>query len=307
MKKICVTSPGFSQDSYLRERLKKFCKNAKFNIEGKSFTKNELVRFVGKSEGVIIGLEIFDKKVIDCLPNLKIISKYGVGLDNIDINYAKKKGVKIGWEGGLNRRSVSEQTLSFMLSLISNQFYTSSKLKNGIWHKEGGNLLSKKTISIIGCGYIGTDLIKLLNPFECNILINDIKNKSAIEKKYSVKQVSLNEALKKGDIITLHVPISKNTKHLINEEKFKMMKPEAFLINLSRGSVVKQNALKNALKNKSIAGAGLDVFENEPVSDIEFLKMDNLIATPHIGGSAIECIHAMGNKSIQNLIEFYNV
>jgi len=305
--KVSVTSPGFSQDSFLRNQLNKSFKNTKFNIDGKFFSKNELIEFLHQADAAIVGLEIFDKEIIDNLPNLKYISKYGVGLDNIDLEYAAKKEIYIGWEGGLNCRSVSEQTLSFILSLISNQFYTCQKLKKGEWFKKGGNLLTGKIISIIGCGYIGTDLIKLLTPFNCKIQICDVINKSMIEKKYNVSQVDFIDAITNADIVTMHVPKGKDTYHMIDKKIFELMRTDAFLINASRGSVVNQIHLKNALIKGDIAGAALDVFEDEPPMDLEFLSIPNLMVTPHIGGSALESIHKMGLKSIEHLIKYFHV
>jgi phosphoglycerate dehydrogenase-like enzyme len=303
--KIIVTTHSFSKNQILRSELLEYFSNVEFNDNGFRYTGSELVDYLKSADGVIVGLDPMNSGVIEALPKLKIISKFGVGLDNVDVEYAKSKNISIGWTGGVNKRSVSEQTLCFMLGHCRNIFGSAYRLKQAVWEKNGGMQLSGKTIGIIGAGYIGTDVLRILQPFNCNLLICDIIDKTQTADEFEAKQVELNELLMNSDIITLHVPLTVLTKHMINSETIKQMKSTAFVINTSRGPVVDQAAIKNALKNNLIAGAALDVFEKEPPTDLEFLAMQNLITTPHIGGNAVEAVLAMGRSAINHLRNFF--
>jgi D-3-phosphoglycerate dehydrogenase len=299
--RIKVTSRSFSRHPVLKQELLELFPNSVFNTDGPPTGIPNIAEFLKDADGVILGLEEIDRHVLQQLENLKIIAKYGVGLDNLDVSSAEELGITIGWTGGVNKRSASEQALGFMLGLSRNLFFSSFPLKNGKWEKEGGTFLTGKTVGIIGCGHIGTDLIYLLQPFYCQILICDILDKSGVVDTYGAKQVLQDELLAEADIISLHVPLTELTQCMVNEEFLQKMKPTAHLINNSRGPVVEQQALKNALQQNIIAGAALDVFESEPPDDLEFLDLPNLMVTPHIGGSANEAILAMGRSAISHL------
>jgi len=299
--RIKVTSRSFSRHPILKQELLALFPNSLFNTDGPPTGLPNIVGFLKDADGVILGLEEMDRHVLQQLENVKMIAKYGVGLDNLDVSSARELGITIGWTGGVNKRSASEQALGFMLGLSRNLFFSSFPLKNGKWEKEGGSFLTGKTIGIIGCGHIGADLIYLLQPFNCQILICDILDKSGVVDTYGATQVLQDELLAEADIISLHVPLTELTQGMVNDEFLQKMKPTAYLINNSRGPVVNQKALKNALQGKIIAGAALDVFDSEPPDDIEFLDLPNLMVTPHIGGSANEAILAMGRSAISHL------
>ena len=161
-------------------------------------------------------------------------------------------------------------------------------------------------VGIIGCGNIGTDLVNLLQPFKCKIMISDIVEKKEVVENFGVIQVPIKELLLKADIVSLHVPSTKKTRFMVDEKFLKIMKPSAYLINTSRGDIVDQESLKIALKNNIIAGAALDVFEFEPPEDNELLSLPNLIATPHIGGNADECVIEMGRSAINHLKNYFS-
>ena len=298
---IKVTSRSFSRHPVLKQELLDLFPNSVFNIDGPPTGLPNIAEFLKDADGVILGLEEIDRHVLQQLENVKIIAKYGVGLDNLDVSSAEKLGITIGWTGGVNKRSASEQALGFMLGLSRNLFFSSFPLKNGKWEKEGGSFLTGKTVGIIGCGHIGTDVIYLLQSLKCRILICDILDKSGVVDTYGATQVLQDELLAEADVISLHVPLTELTQGMVNEGFLQKMKPTAHLINNSRGPVVEQQALKNALQQNIIAGAALDVFESEPPDDLEFLDLPNLMVTPHIGGSANEAILAMGRSAISHL------
>jgi phosphoglycerate dehydrogenase-like enzyme len=303
--KICVTSPSFSKNEILRKELTALFPNSVFNEDGKKYNSEELIEYLNDADGVILGLENMDSKVISALPDLQIISKYGVGLDNLDVEFAKSVGKKIGWTGGVNKQSAAEQALGLMLGICRNLYLSGYKLKQGVWDKNGGVQLAGKTVGIVGCGHVGSQVIRLLQPFGCEILINDILDKSEFAKKQGAVQVDFETIVKKADIISFHVPLTNLTHYMVNETQLNKMKSSAFVISNSRGPVVEQKALHQALIKKQIAGAALDVFEEEPPTDLEFLSLPNLIVTPHIGGNAKEAIEAMGRSAIKHLKDYF--
>ncbi|HIO71413.1 MAG TPA: hydroxyacid dehydrogenase [Campylobacterales bacterium] len=302
--KIVATSPSFSKNRKLQEEIYRYFPNAKLNLEGKRFTKEELIQFIGDADGAIVGLEEIDDEVVEACPNLKIVSKYGVGLNNLKFN---NPNIQIGWTGGVNRLSVAELVLGYMLMLARNIYITSNQLKSGTWNKSGGFQLSGKTIGIIGVGYIGKELIRLLQPFNCEILVYDVIDQTEYYNSVGVKEVDIPTILRNSDFVTLHVPLNKDTKNMISTEEFRTMKKSAYIINSARGGVVDEEALKEALKSGEIAGGAIDVYTTEPPTDTELINLPNLITTPHIGGNAEEAVLAMGMSAIQHLREFFKV
>ena len=303
--KVVVTSFSFSKSTVLKKSLLKIFPNSIFNETGQRLSGEKLIQFINDADAAIVGIETIDDSLLKHTPSLKIISKYGVGLDNIDQKSLKNRNITQGWTGGVNQRSVSELTLGFMLGLCRNLFTAGFKLKNSVWDKDGGHQLSGKTVGIIGCGHIGSDVVRLLSPFSCNILVNDIVSKEDFCLEQGISEVSLNEVVKKSDIISLHVPLTELTRQMVNESFFQRMRSTAFLVNTCRGEVINQGSLKNALSKKVIAGAALDVFIEEPPTDVEFLSLPNLMVTPHIGGNSREAIEAMGRSAIDHLVEFF--
>jgi len=299
--KIAVTSPSFSKHPDLINEMKNSFSDFKLNTEGKRFTTSELIDYLTGYDAAIIGLDEINKTVIDKLPQLKMISKYGVGLNNIDLDYCKEKNVKIGWTGGVNKLSVAEMVIGNTISLLRNLYVSSSQLSKGDWIKNGGQQLSNKTVGIIGVGHIGKEVIRLLKPFNCNILVNDIIDQNDYYKSVNAKEVSKEEIFKQSNIITIHTPLTNETKNLVNDKTLSLMASDAIVLNTARGGIVNQEDLKEALINHKIGGASLDVYENEPITDMELLSIPNLINTPHIGGNSKEAVKAMGMSAINHL------
>jgi len=302
--KIAVTSPSFSKNKVLQDEIFKYYPSAKLNLEGKRFNQEELLGYIKDADAIIVGLETIDKELIECCPKLKIISKYGVGLNNIDLDECRKNNIAIGWTGGINKLSVAEMTLGYMLMLCRNLFVTSNELKNGIWNKSGGFQLSNKTIGIIGVGYIGKEVIRLLKPFKCKILVNDIINQDDYYLENDLENVSKQELYKRCDVISIHTPYNADTHNMINKTIFSMMKENTFIINSARGGIINEDDLKYALQNKMIAGAAVDAYVVEPPKDEDLLSLENLICTPHIGGNSQEAIESMGLSAINHILEF---
>lgn len=301
---IVVVSRTFSNVPELVTELRSYFPNVKFNPDRK-LAGDALSDFIGEAEGALIALEEVDSAILSKCPNLQIISKFGVGLDNIDKDSCKRKDVKIGWTGGVNKLSVAEMALGFMLALSRNLFKTSYELKRGIWDKDGGVELSNRTIGVIGVGYTGKEIIRLLAPFNCKILVNDIVDQSEYYTQAGVQEATKEQIYREADIITLHVPLTEDTERMINQETIALMKPGACVINAARGPLVDYGALKEALKSGRLSGAATDVYDEEPPKDKELLSLDNLICTPHIGGNSKQAVLAMGRSAIYHLREHF--
>ena len=299
--RIAVTSRSFSKNTILRNALLEKYTHVKFNDNGLMLSNQELVQFLKNTTKVIAGLEKFTDDILSQLPGLNVISRFGVGLDGIDFDALKRHHVKLAVTPGVNRLAVAELTLSLMLMLMRHSFFSSHNLKQHQWKKIPGRQLSHKTIGIIGANYVGQEVVRLLKPFECSILIYDIADLSHFCKTSNCKQVDFDTLTQESDIISLHVSATQKTHHMINADVLLKMKKTAFLINTARGSIVDQKALKHALINNEIAGAALDVFEEEPVTDHEFLSLPTLIPTPHIAGNTVESELAMGYAAIAGL------
>lgn len=298
--KIVVSSRTFSVVPVLVEELRKHFDDITFN-QGQRLSADELAVFIGDAQGVIVGLEPVNADVLIRCPNLEIVAKYGVGLDNVDLEACKERKIKIGWAGGVNRLSVAEMTLGFMLALSRNLFKTSLELKRGIWDKDGGAQLSGRTIGIIGCGHIGKEVIRFLKPFNSRILVNDIIDQRDYYRAEGVEETSKEEIFKQADIVSLHVPLTPDTEQLVNVRTLALMRPDAFLINTARGGLLDYGALADALCTGTIAGAAVDVYDIEPPQDDTLLSLDNLICTPHIGGNSREAVIGMGMSAIEHL------
>jgi phosphoglycerate dehydrogenase-like enzyme len=303
--KVAVTSPSFSKHPVLIKKINGIFKDVKLNSDGKIFTQSELINYLKGYDAVIVGLDSMNKDVLDALPELKIISKYGVGLNNIDLDYSKKKGIKIGWTGGVNRLSVAEMCLGNILSLIRNLSTSSKQMANGEWVKNGGEQLTGKSIGIVGLGFIGKELIRLLTPFNCQIYVNDIVYDEDFIANNHLTKKSKEEIFASCKVISLHVPYSIVTHNLVGADQLTQMKDGTILINSARGGLVNEVALYNELKKGRIYAA-LDVFEIEPPKNLELLRLNNLISTPHIGGNSIEAIESMGLSAIAHLENFIN-
>ena len=304
--RVRVCNISFSKNRILVNKIKKHFKDVNFNFNGVRLDGDELIDFCKDADAIIVGVEKINSHVLKRLPNLKYIAKYGVGIDNIDIDSCKQRGVLIGWTGGVNKKSVAELTLGYMLILMRNIFSSYNNLKKLRWIKDGGNSLYNKKIGIIGMGNIGQDLIKLLSVFDCEILANDISENSSLSNKLNFKYVTKEFLYRNSDIVTLHVPLTSSTKKMINTKVFNKMKNSSILINTSRGEVVCEKDLIDALKNKKIHSAALDVFQYEPLKNKELVSLSNVICTPHIAGNSKEAVIEMGNSAINHLVSFKN-
>ncbi len=272
------------------------------NDRGRKLEEKEIINLLKSYEGLIAGTEVYSMEVLCKLPNLKVISRLGVGMDNIDLEYAKTKGIKVFKTETRPSIAVAELTLALILDLLRRVSLQNNRLKSSNWGKQMGELLTGKTIGIVGLGNIGKQLVKILNGFKVKVLAHDIVEDFSFAKKNNVDYVDLEKLLKKSDIVSIHSNLSSKTKKLIDYEKLKIMKKNALLINASRGELIDESSLLKALDEKLIQGAGLDVFENEPYSG-PLINYDNVVLTPHVGAYAKEIRTKMELEATNNLIK----
>lgn len=299
--KVAVCSRSFSNNPILRAELLSRYQQVTFNDAGLQLKGDTLVEFLQGHDKAITALETIDESVLSRLPELKVISKYGVGLDMIDMAAMRDHGKRLGWTGGVNRRSVSELVISFAIAMLRHVPAAHREVLSGVWRQHVGGYLTGRTVGIIGCGHVGKDLVPLLETFDCPILVHDIRDYPDFYAAHGVESVSLETLLARSDIVTLHVPLDDSTRGMLDAQRLAMLKPTAVLINAARGGLVDEVALRQMLQSNRLAAAAFDVFSAEPPQDQELLALPNFLATPHIGGSAHEAILAMGRAAIDGL------
>ncbi len=303
MTRVVVCSRSFSRHPVLRDEVLEKYPDVTFNDEGLKLEGEALVEFLKGHDKAITALEILDASLFQAVPEVTVISKYGVGFDTIDLSAMANAEVQLGWTGGTNKRSVSELIISFAIQLLRHTPRAEREAMDGAWRQHIGRQLSDQTVGIVGCGHVGKDLAVLLRAFGSKVLVHDILDFPDFYAEHDVKPVGLEELLVNSDVVTLHLPIDDTTQNILSTERLALMKPDAIVINAARGGLVDEDALKAALMEDRLGGAALDVFAIEPPEDQELLELPNFIVTPHLGGSAEEAILAMGRAAIRGLDE----
>jgi glyoxylate reductase len=273
--------------------------------------KKELLLKIRNKDGLIcFPYDVIDSEIIDAAKNLKAISTYSVGYDHVDVKHAKKKGIVISYTPEVLTRATADLTMAIMLALLRRVTEGDNVIRQNKWktvfgpYDFLGTELHGKTLGIFGMGRIGKAVAKRARGFEMNILYNSRhKLPKSQEKKIGMRYVSLKRLFQESNIISIHVPYTKETHEIVNLQLLKKMKSTAFLINTARGKIIKENDLIFALQRKIIAGAALDVFQKEPINKKHpFVKMKNVVITPHIGSSTEETRRKMAKITVENLI-----
>lgn len=299
INEILITTSTFQLDSnpFIAHLASK-----KINVLTNSFrrrlTEEEVIGLASeKIIGILAGLEPLNAQVLAHFPALKVISRCGVGVDNVDLNYAKQKNILVCNTPFAPTQSVAELTVGLMINLLRGITRAEIKFRSGEWKPILGNLLFGKTIGIVGYGSIGRAVSQLLNAFGCSIVVYD-----PFVSKATFPIVTLDELAAQSDIITLHLPLTENTHYLINADFLKKIKPSAVIINTSRGGIVDEAALLQAINENKLAGAALDVFEQEPYAGA-LIESDRLILTPHMGSYSQEGRRQQELDAAKNLVE----
>jgi phosphoglycerate dehydrogenase-like enzyme len=301
MTSVAVTSRSFSKHPLLRKTLCEKYSKVSFNEDGKSLTGQDLIHFLQGHEMAIIGLERINEDILNQLPELKVISRFGVGIDTLDLNALKNKNIRLSVTAGANKRAVSELVIAFAINMLRQLPLANHELRAGLWKQTKGRQLSETHFGIIGLGAIGKDLVSLLKPFQCKIYAFDLIPQAKFCAEHHIEQVDLKSLLAHSDVVSLHLPFNQATQLILDDAHLALMKANAILINTARGGLVAENTLKRMLQHHQLGGAAFDVFSIEPPLDQELLTLPNFFATPHIGGSTEEAIVAMGQAAILGL------
>lgn len=302
---ILITAFPFVNDY---KKLRNFFNNHNFNIRvvktRQSLKEKDLLKLVKNIDGILCGDDEFTEKVIKKASKLKVLSKWGTGIDSIDLNACKKFNVKVYNTPGAFTESVATQALAFILNFNRKILSNHNNIQKGIWNKFEGSTLIKKKVGIIGLGNIGLRIAELLVPFKCQIFGNDIKkiNKKKVKKfKISIKNKRF--IYQNSDIIILATDLNYTTQHLINLKLSKLIKKKPLLVNIARGPIIEEKALIFLLKKEIIKGACLDVFENEPLAiKSKLKKFNNVILTSHNAFNTVEEVNKVHFNTYKNLI-----
>lgn len=297
MRKVAITTTSFGKyDNEPLDLLRRNGFETVLNPYGRKLKKEEVTNLCAGSVGIIAGTEILDASVMNNLPGLRVISRCGTGLDKVDLDATKKLGIKVFNTPDSPTLPVAELTVGLILNLLRKINRMDFALRQDRWEKLMGNLLYGKNVGIIGFGRIGKKVAELLKPFGCRIKYYDPE---VVTSDSDIKKVELNELLEGSDIISIHVSTKEQ---IIGESEIKQIKKGAWMVNVSRGGVVDENALYHALKEGYLTGAAIDVFVQEPYMG-PLKELGNVILTPHIGSYAKEARIKMEMYAVENLLK----
>jgi len=304
LDRILVTPRSFgSGNSKPKKILERQNYKITYNNTGKHFTEKQMIKKLADKDAVIVGTDPISAKVIENASQLRVISKYGVGLDNIDLEAANKNGIMVTYTPGTNFEAVAELSIGLMFNIARNISTIDRKVREKNWLQSRGVELKGKIIGIIGTGTIGKRTAEIANCIGMKVICYDINKDKEWAEKLGAKYQSFDKLISKADFISLHIPLNSKTKYMIGKKELNKMKKSSILINTSRGGIVDLDALVEALKENCITGAGLDVFENQPPKNQEIYDLDNIVITSHIGAHTRESITKMGTFSANNLIK----
>lgn len=299
--RVVVCSRSFSAHPVLRDELSRRYADVAFNEEGRALRGDALAGFLSDATHAIIGLEPIDSALLGRLPALGVISKYGVGLDRIDLIALEQRGVRLGWTGGVNRRAVAEIVVSHAINLLRGLSVSDAEVRAGRWAPILGRELGSSTVGVLGCGNVGKEVARLMRAFGCRVLAHDLLCFEDFYREHQVSPVSLDVLLAESDVLSLHLPLDASTRGILDRARLAAMRPRAVLINTARGGLVDEHALADQLRAGHLAGAAFDVFEDEPPTGSPLLNLPNTLCTAHLAGSSEQAVLAMGRAAIAGL------
>ena len=303
MKKVLITSNSFGKYSNeAHELLLKEGYEVIYNKYKRQMSEKEFIEELNGCEAVILSTEELNKTVIDSSPMLKYVSRYGVGSDNIDLDYCELKGIKVSFALNANSEAVAEYAIALILASMKGICEVNQYARQNNWKKVTGLNLTDKTIGVVGLGSIGKLLVKKLIGFDLKVLAYDVFYDEEFVEKYDVEKVSFKELLERSDVITLHIP-AMDSKPMISYEEFELMKDNVVIVNTARAALIDFDALKSNLMSGKVFSVGLDVHENEPNYDKELILYENVILTPHNAAISKEAIDKTSLIAVENLIK----
>lgn len=303
MKKVFVFPSSFGKFSDEPDRILQEAGLEVTKFFKPGMTEDEVIEKLQGYDAVILGLEPMTARVMEACPQLKVVSRFGVGMDNVDLEAARRLGVRTFNTPGANADAVADYTFGMMLDLARSISVANRDLKAGQVKKYTGYPVYGRTLGIIGLGAIGKGMARRAAGFGMKVIAYDVFWDEAFAKEHGVQRVELDELYKESDFITLHCGLNEQTRHMIGAAELRAMKPTAFLINNARGGLVDEEALNEALRAGEIAGAGIDAFVTEPPIGSPLLELDQVVAAPHVAGSSMDSVNNMGIFSARNAVK----
>ena len=308
---VAVASRSFSKNKGLVNALKAKYSKIILNDTGATLEGQDLINFLSPADKAIIGIEEISSKILQQLPKLKVISKYGVGINNLDIDALKSRGVQLGFTPGVNKQSVAELALTLTMLSLRKIHRNHAEIAGGIWSQEKGSELFRKTVGLLGFGNIGQKFASFLAPFDCKIIFFDKKifsdqELSTISKDIGLKpdnimQDDLAAVLHQADILSIHLPLIPETADTISSNELTLAKPSISIINTARGGIVDESALHAFLSSNPDSFAAFDVYAEEPALENPLFELPNFFGTSHRSSLTHEGINAMGLAAIAGL------
>jgi D-3-phosphoglycerate dehydrogenase len=274
------------------------------NPLNKKLTSNELTEMIADFDVIIAGTEQITVKVMDRAKNLKMISRVGIGLDSVDLLAAAERDIKVSYTPDAPAPAVAELTIGMMLTLLRSVHVSNSQMHSGEWYRFFGRRLSEVTIGIIGVGRIGRGVLEHLQGFgNPKILVNDTSIKDDIGKKFNVEWTTKEEIYERSDVISLHLPLTGETKNMIKKDHLLSMKTDAIIINTSRGGIINESDLYGVMQSGHLSGAAIDVFDNEPYSG-DLKNIERCLLTAHMGSMSVDCRTRMEIEATEEAVRF---
>lgn len=302
--RILVTPTSFARyDKNLSKELENTVGSVIYNTSGKPLSEKELIPLVSDIDGYIAGLDDITEAVIKAAKNLKVIARYGTGVDRVDIKAARKAGIYVTNTPGANSVSVAELTIGLAIAAARNISEGNSGIKKGAWPRLSGTSLSGKTFGIIGLGNIGKEVARRLRNFDLKLIAYDVFPDKDFLNDYGIELVTFDRLLELSDFISLHIPVFKDTENIINRENLARMKKGAILINTARGELIDEDALYESLVSGHLKSAALDTFKKEPPdADNKLLSLNQVILTPHMGAATDDASNQMTRMAVSECL-----
>lgn len=302
--KVLVTPTSYaSQDENLKTELESKVADVVYNTTGKPLSALQLQDLLPGVDGMIAGLDEINDQALAIAQDLKVVARYGVGVNNVDLESAKRRGIIVTNTPRANSKAVAELTVTLILILLRPVMQCAKLTKDGGWPRKKAYSLEGKTVGLYGAGAIGKEVARRLCGFDCAVLAYDIEEDEPFAGEYDIQYVSSDDLLDQSDVVSLHIPGTPATMEMVNEDFIGKMKDEAWLVNTARGDLVDEDALVKALKSGKLRGAALDVFQEEPPrNDHPFFEIQNIILTPHMGAHADSATNRMGRMALDECL-----
>lgn len=304
VRRVAVPAVSFGQHPGLVALIRERYPDAKVNTGGLTVyrSEEETIAYLKGYEAAVVSFETINDRVLAALPELRVVSKLGVGLDRIDPAAMRRHGVRLGWTPGVNRRSVAELALCAAIALLRHVPACNLAMRAGERPLQRiGRQLSGRVVGVHGTGQIGQEFIRLLAPFGCTILGCDIRDCSAFYTEHGVEAVDFEALLVRSEVLSIHLPVTSATRWLYDGPVLDRLRTDCVLINTARGRIVDEAALRERLADGRLFAAAVDAFETEPPEDDALLNLPNFLATPHIGAGSREARWAMGTTALDGL------